>query len=268
MKVVIFAGGYGSRLSEETNVRPKPMVEIGGRPILWHIMKIYAHQGYMDFVILAGYKADFIKSYFINYALLNSDFTVDLSSGAFTWTRPSAEPWRVTVVDTGLDTMTGGRLKRVRDLVGSERFLLTYGDGVADIDLSAAIRVHDEGKNWITLTAVSQPGRYGALGLSEDGTRVNAFREKRIGDGGLINGGFFVCEPEVFDLIDGDATVWEEQPMARALQENRLGSYWHRGFWQSMDSLRDKIVLEQAWSSGEAPWRRWDKQWMPTLVRA
>jgi glucose-1-phosphate cytidylyltransferase len=258
MKVVIFAGGYGSRLSEETALRPKPMVEIGGRPIIWHIMKIYAHYGFTDFVVLAGYKADYIKDYFINYAMINSDFTVDLATGEFTWLRRAVEPWKITVLDTGLNTMTAGRLKRAQQVIGHERFLLTYGDGVSDTDIAAAIELHEKDGNWITLNAVSQPGRYGALGLTPDGTRVHAFREKRIGDGGLINGGFFVCEPEVFDLIEGDDTVWEEGPMEKALQMGKVGSHWHQGFWQSMDSLRDKMVLEQAWETGEAPWKIWE----------
>ncbi|SCW82299.1 glucose-1-phosphate cytidylyltransferase [Rhizobium mongolense subsp. loessense] len=258
MKVVIFAGGYGSRLSEETTLRPKPMVEIGGRPIIWHIMKIYSHYGFNDFVVLAGYKADYIKDYFINYAMINSDFTVDLATGEFKWLRRALEPWKITVLDTGLNTMTGGRLRRARDVIGDRRFLLTYGDGVSDTDIAATIELHERDGNWITLTAVSQPGRYGALGLSDDGTRVHAFREKRIGDGGLINGGFFVCEPEVFDLIEGDDTVWEEGPMESALHMGKVGSHWHQGFWQSMDSLRDKMVLEKAWESGNAPWKLWD----------
>ncbi|RCS25660.1 glucose-1-phosphate cytidylyltransferase [Phyllobacterium salinisoli] len=257
MKVVIFAGGYGSRLTEETTSRPKPMVEIGGRPIIWHIMKIYSHYGFTDFVILAGYKAEFIKSYFLNYFMINSDFTADLATGEITWKRKYSEDWKITVLDTGADTMTGGRLKRARDAIGEERFLLTYGDGVSDTNIPEAIKTHEEGGNWITLTAVTQPGRYGALGLSEDSSKVRAFREKAAGDGGLINGGFFVCEPQVFDLIDGDETVWEEEPMERVIERGKLGAYWHRGYWQSMDSLRDKMVLEKEWASGQAPWKLW-----------
>jgi glucose-1-phosphate cytidylyltransferase len=257
MKVVIFAGGYGSRLAEETALRPKPMVEIGGRPIIWHIMKLYSHYGFNDFVVLAGYKADFIKKYFIDYYRMNSDFTTDLRTGEILWSRPSSENWRVTVLDTGVETMTGGRLKRARSVIGDERFLLTYGDGVSSVDISQVIRAHEKGNNWVTLTAVSQPGRYGALRLSEDGSKVHAFREKAAGDGGLINGGFFVCEPEVFEFIDDDSTVWEEGPIERVTEHGKLGVHWHKGYWQSMDSLRDKVVLEKEWSGGTAPWKVW-----------
>ena len=257
MKVVILAGGFGSRLSEETAMRPKPMVEIGGRPIIWHIMKIYSHYGFTEFVVLAGYMAEVIKLYFLNYTRLNSDFTIDLASGHIAWAENGAEPWRVTVLDTGKDTMTGGRLKRARHAIGDERFLLTYGDGLSDVDLSKAVAAHEASDNWVTLTAVTQPGRYGALALSEDKAKVRAFREKAAGDGGLINGGFFVCEPEVFDLIDGDETVWEEEPMERMVAEGRLGTYWHRGYWQSMDSLRDRMLLEKQWATGGAPWKVW-----------
>ncbi|MBS7455656.1 glucose-1-phosphate cytidylyltransferase [Coralloluteibacterium stylophorae] len=260
MKVVIFAGGYGSRLSEETALRPKPMVEVGGHPIIWHIMKIYAAYGFRDFVILGGYKVEFIKNYFLNYCAINSDFTVDLRSGKLLWQQARNEDWTVTVLDTGLETMTAGRLRRARSVIGSERFLLTYGDGVSDVDLAALIAQHEASGDWVTLTAVTQPGRYGALALNpEDGpaaNRVRAFREKAVGDGGLINGGFFVVEPEVFDLIDGDASVWEEEPMDRVIERGKLGAYRHTGFWQSMDSLRDKMVLENLWERGNAPWTR------------
>jgi len=258
MKVVIFAGGFGSRLSEETSLRPKPMVEIGGRPIIWHIMKIYAKHGFDEFVILAGYKAEIIKSYFLNYANFQSDFTIDLSSGEVTWRETRAENWKVTVLDTGTETMTGGRLKRARQTIGQQRFLLTYGDGLSNINIQDAIEQHASSGNWVTLAAVTQPGRYGALGLSEGEINVRAFREKVPGDGGLINGGFFVCEPEVFDLIDGDATVWEEEPMERLIEKGKLGAYRHQGYWQSMDSLRDKMVLEKEWASGNAQWKVWD----------
>ncbi|MBM1175252.1 glucose-1-phosphate cytidylyltransferase [Microvirga arabica] len=257
MKVVIFAGGYGSRLAEETVLRPKPMVEIGGRPIIWHIMKIYSHYGFNEFVVLAGYKADYIKQYFLQFSQMNSDFTVDVRTGEILWSRPLSEDWKVTVLDTGLETMTGGRLKRAQHIIGKERFLLTYGDGVSSVNISQVIRTHEANSNWVTLTGVSQPGRYGALRLSDDGKKVRSFREKAAGDGGLINGGFFVCEPEVFGLIDNDETVWEEEPIERVLERSRLGVHWHRGYWQSMDSLRDKIVLEKEWSGGAAPWKVW-----------
>lgn len=258
MKVVILAGGYGSRLSEETALRPKPMVEIGGRPIIWHIMKLYSHFGFNEFVVLAGYKAEHIKTYFLNYAMSKSDFTIDLATGEVTVVQSSVEPWKVTVLDTGIGTMTGGRIKRARPVIGEERFLLTYGDGVSNTNIRQSIELHERDGNWITLTAVTQPGRYGALGLSEDSTRVRAFREKLAGDGGLINGGFFVCEPQVYDLIDGDDDMWEDAPMARAVALGKVGSYWHHGFWQSMDSLRDKMVLEKAWESGKPPWAIWN----------
>lgn len=258
MKVVIFAGGHGSRLMEETALRPKPMVEAGGRPIIWHIMKIYSHYGFNDFVVLAGYKAEMIKSYFLDYFMLNSDFTIGLATGRISWARRQCvEDWKITVLDTGVDTMTGGRLKRAREIIGRQRFLLTYGDGVSNIDVPEAIKLHETGRNWITLTAVTPPGRYGTVGLSEDTAKVTAFREKIAGDGGLVNGGFFVCEPEVFDLVDGDSTVWEEEPLARAMTRGKLGAYWHRGYWQSMDSLRDKVVLDKEWATGNAPWKIW-----------
>ncbi|WP_181698976.1 glucose-1-phosphate cytidylyltransferase [Chthonobacter albigriseus] len=257
MKVVIFAGGFGSRLSEETSLRPKPMVEVGGKPILWHIMKIYSHYGFNDFVVLGGYKVEFIKNYFLNYHAINSDYTVDLKTGEILWRRAETEDWRVTVLDTGVETMTAGRLKRAREIIGNERFLLTYGDGVANVDIPALIKHHEASQAWATLTAVSQPGRFGALGLTEDMSKVRAFREKAAGDGGLINGGFFVCEPQVFDLIDGDPTVWEQEPMDRMVERGKLASFWHKGYWQSMDSLRDKMVLEQLWEKGNPPWKIW-----------
>jgi glucose-1-phosphate cytidylyltransferase len=257
MKVVIFAGGYGSRLSEETTLKPKPMVEIGGKPIIWHIMKTYEHYGFKDFIVLGGYKVDIIKSYFHTYYAQNSDFTVDLATGEVIWIQNSVEKWRVTVLDTGLDTMTAGRLKRARQHIGNETFLLTYGDGVTDLDIGASIAAHRASSNLVTLTAVSQAGRYGALGLSQDMSNVQAFREKAAGDGGLINGGYFVVEPDVFDMIEGDATVWEEEPMEQIIARGRLGAFWHRGYWQSMDSLRDKVVLEKQWETGTAPWKVW-----------
>lgn len=256
MKVAIFAGGFGTRLSEETSIRPKPMVEVGGRPILWHIMKMYSAHGFNEFVILGGYKVDYIRNYFLNYRGTRNDFTIDLGSGAVQWLQPSEEDWKVTVLDTGPDSMTGGRLKRARHLLSDGPFCLTYGDGVSDIDIGKLIESHKASKAWCTLTAVTQPGRYGALRLNDGLTQVEAFREKGAADGGLINGGFFVCEPEVFDLIDGDQTTWENEPMDRLTEKGLLGAYHHDGFWQSMDSLRDKMLLEELWTKG-APWKTW-----------
>lgn len=256
MKVAIFAGGFGTRLSEETSIRPKPMVEIGGKPIIWHIMKMYAHHGFRDFVILGGYKVDFIRDYFLNYRGRGSDYTIHLQSGAVQWHANAIEDWRVTVLDTGSDSMTGGRLRRAKQYLSDGPFCLTYGDGVSDVDITALVKQHRRSGAWCTLTAVTQPGRYGALKLSNTQTMVEGFREKGMGDGGLINGGFFVCEPQVFDLIDDDRTVWENEPMMRLVERHKLGSYHHDGYWQSMDSLRDKAVLEEAWASG-APWKTW-----------
>lgn len=253
MKVVLFAGGLGTRLSEETAIRPKPMVEVGGRPIIWHIMKCYAQYGLTDFVVLGGYRVDFIRQYFLNYRMHSSDFTIDLSNGEVTWAASSSEPWRVTVLDTGLDTMTGGRMKRARDAIGDETFCLTYGDGISDVDIGALIDFHREGGALATVTAVEPPGRFGVLNFADDGHKVASFREKDGKDVGLINAGFFVCEPGVMDLIDGDSTVWEQTPMQRLVELGQLRAYKHSGFWQSMDTLRDKAVLEDAWKNG-APW--------------
>lgn len=257
MKVAIFAGGFGTRLSEETAIRPKPMVEVGGRPILWHIMKIYAHHGFKEFVILGGYKVDFIRDYFLNYRGSRTDYTIDLKTGAVDWLQSAGEDWKVTVLDTGPDSMTGGRLKRAKHLLSDGPFCLTYGDGVSDVDIGALVAAHQASKNWCTLTAVTQPGRYGALRLDEDSARVHGFREKGATDGGLINGGFFVCEPEVFELIDGDQTTWENEPMDRMVDLGKLGYFHHQGYWQSMDSLRDRMVLEATWAEGRAPWKVW-----------
>jgi glucose-1-phosphate cytidylyltransferase len=257
MKVALLAGGFGTRLSEETGVRPKPMVEVGGRPILWHIMKMYARHGLTDFVILGGYKVDFIRNYFLNYARASADFTIDLASNEIIWERSHAEPWRVTVLDTGLDTMTGGRVKRAREIIGDEAFCLTYGDGVSDIDIAALIAFHKAKGKACTVTAVAPPGRFGVLGLDATGETVTAFREKDQEDVGLINGGFFVCEPSVFDLIDDDTSVWEQEPMNRLVAQGQLASYRHRGFWQAMDTLRDRMLLEKLWDAGKAPWKTW-----------
>ena len=257
MKVVLLAGGQGTRLSEETGIRPKPMVEIGGRPIIWHIMKYYAQYGLTDFVVLGGYRIEFIRQYFLNYRQFSSDFTVDLSNGAILWSAAQSEPWRVTVLDTGLETMTGGRMKRAREMIGNETFCLTYGDGVGDVDIGKLIAFHRAGGTLATVTAVEPPGRFGVLQIEHDDHKVKSFREKDGSDVGLINGGFFVCEPQVFDLIDDDTTVWEQGPMRRLVERGQLRAYQHKGFWQSMDTLRDKVVLEQAWQKG-APWKLWD----------
>lgn len=256
MKVVIFAGGFGTRLSEETSIRPKPMVEIGGKPILWHIMKMYAHHGFREFIILGGYKVEYIKKYFINYRGDCTDYTIDLGTGDIEWLQPAQEDWRVTVLDTGPDAMTGGRLKRAMRYLCDEPFCLTYGDGVSDVDIAALVRQHQESDSWCTLTAVVQPGRYGSLRVNRDGRHVNGFREKGATDGGLINGGFFVCNPEVFELIEGDKTVWENDPMERMVEMGKLDYYHHQGFWQSMDSLRDKMLLEELWNTDPA-WKVW-----------
>jgi glucose-1-phosphate cytidylyltransferase len=256
MKVVVLAGGYGTRLSEETMIRPKPMVEIGGRPILWHIMKFYAHFGLRDFLVLGGYKIEQIRSYFLNYRVNKCDFTIDLQSGSIEWADKVAEDWRVTVLDTGIDTMTGGRLRRARHYLSDETFCLTYGDGLSNVNLHTLIDTHRKAGAWCTLTAVVQPGRYGALRLSDDGSRVVGFREKGAVDGGMINGGFFVCEPEMLDLIDGDDTVLEAEPMDRLIERGKLASFPHDGYWQNMDSLRDLHVLEAQWVK-DPKWKLW-----------
>ncbi len=257
MKAVILAGGYGTRLSEETGTIPKPLVEIGNRPILWHIMKIYEASGITEFVVCCGYKGHMIKRYFTEYALTNADLTVDLSQNSITLNRRVSEPWKVTLVDTGQDTMTGGRLKRVGPYLGGETFCMTYGDGVANIDIRAAIAFHREQGTEATVTAVQQPGRFGALNLAPSGNRVSSFREKSILDGPVINGGFFVLEPAVLDRIAGDDTVFEEDPLRSLVQDDQLSVYRHDGFWQNMDTLRDKHVLQDLWQTGTAPWRLW-----------
>jgi len=253
MKAVIFAGGFGTRLTEETGVRPKPMVELAGRPMLWHVMKIYANHGITDFVILGGYRVEFIRQYFLNYRAYLSDFTIELATGAVEWRDGPPERWRVTVLDTGLETMTGGRLKRAQEVIGNETFCLTYGDGVADIDITALVAHHRTKAKTCTVTAVAPPGRFGVLGLSADGQDVLAFREKDQGDTGLINGGFFVCEPEIFDLLGQDSGPLEQEPMNHLVARGQLTAFQHRGFWQAMDTLRDKQVLEAVCARG-APW--------------
>ena len=257
MKVVILAGGFGTRISEESVVRPKPMVEIGGRPILWHIMKIYSSHGLNDFVICGGYKFNVIKAYFRDYMLSCSDVTFDLRGDRMEIHRNHVEPWNVTLVDTGEHTMTGGRVKRIRPYVGDETFCLTYGDGVANIDIPALIDFHKRSEAYVTVTAVSPPGRFGVLSISSEDSFVDAFREKSNADVGYINGGFFVVEPKACDYIADDDTVWERGPLEAFALERRLAAYRHTGFWQNMDTLRDKNVLEQLWQTGNAPWKIW-----------
>jgi glucose-1-phosphate cytidylyltransferase len=255
VKAVILAGGYGTRISEESTVRPKPMVEIGGRPILWHIMKIFSAHGVDDFVVCSGYKGHMIKEYFWSYALRSGDLTFDLQSNVVEFHRSETEPWRVTVVDTGEETMTGGRLKRVQNYLDDETFFFTYGDSLSDVDLSALLDFHRGQGTLATLTAVQPPGRFGALVLEE--SLISSFREKPSGDGGWVNGGFFVLEQGVFDYLEGDATVWEQEPLERLAKDGALAAYKHRGYWQPMDTLRDKMVLEEQWASGHPLWRIW-----------
>jgi glucose-1-phosphate cytidylyltransferase len=259
MKTVILAGGFGTRISEESAVRPKPMVEIGGKPILWHIMKMYSACGINDFIICCGYKAYMIKEYFANYFLHSSDVCFDIKNNRVEVLQNGAEPWQVTLVDTGDATMTGGRIKRVEKYLGDGTFCLTYGDGVADIDLRKLIDFHWDQKTLATLTAVQPPGRFGAFRLDGKQTNVTSFHEKPKGDGSgaWVNGGFFVLEPQVLQYIDGDATVWEREPLERLAADHQLCAYRHNGFWQPMDTLRDKNVLEELWQSNSPPWRIW-----------
>lgn len=256
MKVVILAGGYGTRLSEETHLKPKPMVEIGDRPILWHIMKSYSAYGVNDFIICCGYKGYVIKEYFANYFLHMSDVTFDMQSNQMKVHHKHTEPWRVTLVDTGENTLTGGRLKRVQDYVGNETFCFTYGDGVSNVDISKLINYHQKNGLWATITAVQPPGRYGALNIDPEG-RVLNFQEKPQGDGGWINGGYFVLEPHVLDFIEGDMISWESGPLQEIASKNQLAAFNHYGFWQAMDTLRDRNLLEELWRSGQAPWKVW-----------
>lgn len=255
MKVVILAGGKGSRIAEESIARPKPMIEIGGKPILWHIMKIYSTYGLNDFVVCLGYKGYMIKEYFSNYFLHMSNVTFDMENNCMHVHQKNVEPWRVTLVDTGEETMTGGRLRRVSEYLGNEDFCMTYGDGVGDVDIKALLDFHRHSKTLATLTATQPPGRFGALALEND--RVAAFQEKPQGDGAWINGGFFVLSPKVIDYIDGDDTLWEKEPMERLAREGQMSAFQHTGFWQPMDTLRDKTQLEALWSSGNAPWKKW-----------
>jgi len=260
MKTVILAGGFGTRLSEETGVRPKPLVEIGGKPILWHIMKMYSSYGHNDFIICCGYKGYMIKEFFANYFLHHSDVTFDIKNNKMKIHTNSLEPWTVTLIDTGENSMTGGRIKRIKKYVDNSTFFLTYGDGVSDVNFEELLKFHKKQNNFATLTAVQQPGRYGAFNLEDKNPRIKHFREKPKGDGhdqAWINGGFFVLEPEIFDFIEGDATTWEREPMENLAKDNQLTAYKHEGFWQSMDSLRDKTVLEELWQSGKPAWKNW-----------
>jgi glucose-1-phosphate cytidylyltransferase len=257
MKVVILAGGLGTRISEESDFKPKPMIEIGGKPILWHIMKIYSSYGFNEFVICCGYKGYVIKDYFHHYYMHEADMTIDLGSNTIEYHNSTSEPWRVTLVDTGLNTMTGGRIKRVQSYIGNEPFMLTYGDGVSDVAIPALLDFHRKSGRLATLTSVQPSGKFGAL---EIGSRdaIMSFKEKPRGDGAWINGGFFVCEPKVLDYIhEGDATVWEREPLEALAKDGQLGAYKHAGFWQPMDMLRDKNELEKLWASGKAPWKSW-----------
>lgn len=257
MKVVIFAGGLGTRISEETSVKPKPMVEIGDMPVLWHIMKIYSAHGLNDFVICLGYKGYVIKEFFQNYMLRSSSVRMKFKDQSIEFLNKIEDPWTVTLVDTGEDSMTGGRLKRVAPYLNDEPFCLTYGDGVANIDVKALISFHQKQDTLCTLTAVQPPGRFGAISLGPKQTKITRFQEKPEGDGAWINGGFFVCQPEVLDTIDGDDTVWEQAPLMSLANRDQLAAFRHSGFWQPMDTLRDKQLLEGLWRSGKAPWKIW-----------
>ncbi|MGD9153183.1 MAG: glucose-1-phosphate cytidylyltransferase [Gammaproteobacteria bacterium] len=257
MKAVILAGGLGSRLSEETDLKPKPMVEVGGKPILWHILKIYSFYGINDFIVCLGYKGYVVKEYFANYFLHMSDVTFDMRDNAMKVHKRHAEPWNVTLVDTGDNTMTGGRLKRVKDYIGNEDFCFTYGDGVANIDINALIDVHKKEQRLSTVTAVKPPGRFGSLVVKKN--QVMRFEEKPAGDGAWINGGFFVLSPKVLDYIEGDDSIWEQEPMRRLADDHQMSVYLHEDFWRPMDTLREKKLLEDLWKAKKAPWKIWDK---------
>ena len=258
MKLVILAGGLGTRLSEETSVRPKPMVEIGGKPILWHVMRIYLAHGVSDVIVCCGYKGHIIKEYFANYFLHMSNVTVDLQNNKMEFHERRAEPWRITLIDTGETTLTGGRLKRVRQYLGEEDFCFTYGDGVGNVNITELIQFHKSQKVLVTLTATRPPGRFGAIVLHKDEHKIASFQEKPDGDGAWINGGYFVVNPKAIDLIDGDGTTWEREPLERLARSGNLAAYRHSGFWQPMDTLRDKNNLEELWASGRAPWKVWE----------
>jgi len=255
MKCVILAGGLGTRISEESHLKPKPMIEIGGKPILWHILKIYSSFGISDFIVCLGYKGYVIKEYFANYFLHMSDVTFDMRNNQMTVLQKNAEPWKITLVDTGENTLTGGRLRRVKEHIGKETFCFTYGDGVTDLNIAELLKFHKQHGKLATVTAIQPPGRYGALEIS-NGT-VRNFQEKPAGDGSWINGGFFVLEPEVIDLIEGDQTSWEQEPLIKLTAQGQLQAFQHQGFWMAMDTLRDKNRLEELWQSGKAPWKTW-----------
>ena len=255
MKAIILAGGYGTRISEETSQKPKPMIEIGNKPILWHILKIYSNYGINDFIICCGYKGYVIKEYFANYFLHNSDVTFDMSDNSMQIHTKKSEPWKITLVDTGENTMTGGRLKRVQEYIQNETFCFTYGDGVADINIKELIDFHTKNKRLATLTAVKPPGRFGSIKFERG--KVLSFQEKPKGDGNMINGGFFVLEPSVLDLIDGDNCTWEDKPLKFLAEKNQLSAFYHNGFWQPMDMLKDKHFLEKLWNSDNPPWKCW-----------
>ena len=256
MKTLILAGGFGTRISEETDLKPKPMIQIGGKPILWHIMKMYSKHGMNDFVILLGYKGHVIKEFFSNYFLYQSDVTFDMSLNKMEIHNNSSEPWKVTLIDTGESTMTGGRIKRAAKYINNKPFLLTYGDGVSDVDITKTILFHNKNKKLITMTSVQPAGRFGALDISSDGC-VSSFIEKPKGDGSWINGGFFVCEPEVLNFIDNDSTIFEKEPLQNLASKGELFTYKHKGFWQCMDTLRDKKYLNNIWNNNNAPWKTW-----------
>ena len=257
MKVLLLAGGFGTRLAEETSVRPKPMVERGGRPIIWHIMKIYSQYGFNEFVILLGYKGYYIKEYFANYFLHRSDVTIDLKTNNMTIHNNFSENWKITLLDTGLETMTGGRIKRAKEYIGGETFMLTYGDGVSDINIKNLVEFHKSHGKLATMTAFQPDGRFGALDINNDNI-ITSFLEKPKGDGNWINAGFFVCEPKVLDYItNGDATIFEKEPLSNLAKDRQLCAFKHNGFWKPMDALRDKQVLEKMWDSGKAPWKTW-----------
>jgi len=258
VKVLLLAGGFGTRLSEETDIRPKPMVEIGGKPILWHIMKLYSKYGFNEFVVLLGYKGYYIKEYFANYFRHQSDMTIDLENNSTEYFNNKTEPWKITLIDTGLDSMTGGRIKRAQDIVGNEPFMLTYGDGVSNVNIKELVEFHKSHGKAVTMTSAQPDGRFGALNIDED-DQVIEFQEKPKGDGGWINAGFFVCEPKVFDYItEGDSTVFEQEPLKNLAKDGEIYTFKHDGFWKPMDTLRDKQQLQKMWESGKAKWRIWN----------